>query len=160
MKINELRSTDRLLPVPTRATGFVLSYVSAHATRAYARAVAAIGLTPVGVGVLEILASGPLKQAELSSRLEVFQPTMVGLINELEGAGLVERRPHPTDRRAFEVHLTPAGHAKLADAQTVSARVDAEVFGALTPRDRADLDRLLGQLAQAARTTESEEDSQ
>ena len=36
--------------------------------------------------------------------------TMVSLIDQLETAGLAERRPHPTDRRARAIAITPKGH--------------------------------------------------
>lgn len=41
-------------------------------------------------------------QARLSERLDVLQPVMMTLINELEAMCLVQRRPHPSDRRAVE----------------------------------------------------------
>ncbi|MDP4511385.1 MarR family transcriptional regulator [Nonomuraea sp. G32] len=59
--------------------------------------------------MLTQLQNGPLVQARLSERLSVFKPVVVTLVNELEAMGLAERRPHPRDRRAVQVHLLPAG---------------------------------------------------
>ena len=39
--------------------------------------------------------------------------TIVTLVDELESAGLAKRRPHPKDRRAREVTLTPKGRRQL-----------------------------------------------
>ncbi len=84
---------------------------------------------------MTLLTDGPQVQARLSEQLEVFQPVMVTLVNELEAAGLVRRAPHPDDRRAVDVHLEPAGAERLAQAGAALAAVTEEIFGA--PQRRA-----------------------
>jgi DNA-binding MarR family transcriptional regulator len=54
---------------------------------------------------------GPMKQRQLSEVLQCTPRNVTGLVDALEDAGLVERRPHPTDRRATLVTLTKAGQA-------------------------------------------------
>lgn len=78
--------------------------------------------------MLTLLRDGPLVQARLSERLGVFKPVMVTLVNELEAMGLVRRQPHPTDRRALEVHLLLAGQRRVEEAEAVSERASAEFF--------------------------------
>ncbi len=46
---------------------------------------------------------------ELAERLQAHQHGVVSLVSRCEKLGLVERRPGRDDRRAVEVHLTPAG---------------------------------------------------
>ena len=62
--------------------------------------------------------------------------TMVSLIDELEAAGLAKRRPHPTDRRAREVVITPKGRRLLERAARWRAQVEDEVLGGLTAERR------------------------
>jgi DNA-binding MarR family transcriptional regulator len=71
---------------------------------------------------------------------------MVTLVNELEAAGLVRRQPHPTDRRAVEVHLEPAGAERLARADTAMAAATEQIFGGLPDADRDTLHRILLQM--------------
>ena len=131
-----------------RWSGFLLAWVAALAERHYVRALADIGLTPQQLGVLSLLRDGgPSMQARLSERLDVFQPVMVTLVNELEAQGLVERRPHPRDRRAVEVHLLAAGGRRIRRAERVSERATEEFLAPLTARERQTFHTLLTKLA-------------
>lgn len=136
------------LPPAMRAfLGFRLAWVAARSGEYYARALAATGLDAHQLGVLSILAAeGALTQARLSERIQVFKPVMVTIINALEAHQLVERRPHPTDRRAFLIHLLPAGEQRLRDAERVSAHANAEFFAPLSAREREQLEALLAKL--------------
>jgi DNA-binding MarR family transcriptional regulator len=68
---------------------------------------------------------------------------MVTLIDELEGAGLAERRRRPGDRRAWEVAITPKGRRTLERARRLAARVEDEVLGGLSATERRQLLTLL-----------------
>jgi DNA-binding MarR family transcriptional regulator len=137
-----------LPPSLTDSTGFLLSWVSAHATERFNGALAAVGLTPHQLGVMTLLIEGPQKQARLSEQLEVFQPVMVTLINELETAGFVRRAPNPDDRRATDVHLEPRGAERLAQANLALDSATEAIFGRLPDADRATLHRILLQMVQ------------
>lgn len=54
---------------------------------------------------------GPMNQRRLSELLQCTPRNVTGLVDALEEAALVERRPHPTDRRATLVSLTNEGQA-------------------------------------------------
>lgn len=88
-----------------------------------------------------------MNQNRLAKRTRIDKAPLVGLLNALETQGLVERRPHPSDRRAFAVHLTQAGTAKLAAAEEVNAEVTARFFAPLVPAERQTLHDLLTRLA-------------
>jgi DNA-binding MarR family transcriptional regulator len=60
---------------------------------------------------------------------------MTYLVDDLEQAGMVQRRPDPADRRARQVSLTPAGEQVLAAATERIREVEVLVLGALTPED-------------------------
>jgi DNA-binding MarR family transcriptional regulator len=80
--------------------------------RDLAREFAGTSLTTARTRVLWDLAhAGPSTQRGLATRLEVSARNITGLVDALEEAGYVERAPHPTDRRATLVSLTPAAES-------------------------------------------------
>jgi DNA-binding MarR family transcriptional regulator len=103
-----------------------------------------IGLTPALFALLNVLgARGGAIQQQLSSDMGIDPSAMVKLINELEGAGLAERRRRPGDRRAWEVSITPKGRRTLKMARRFAMQVEDEVLGGLTAADRRQLLMLL-----------------
>lgn len=55
-----------------------------------------------------LAAEGELSQADLAARLEVEPPTLTGILDRMEQAGWIARRPCPGDRRKRLVHLEPS----------------------------------------------------
>jgi DNA-binding MarR family transcriptional regulator len=109
-----------------------------------AEALKSLGLTPALFALLNVLGAreGAIQQ-ELSSAMGIDPSTMVLLIDELEGAGLAKRRPHPTDRRAREVVITPKGRRTLERARGLALLVEDDVLGGLTTDERRQLLTLL-----------------
>lgn len=138
---------ERPAPGLRATTGYLLSWVARDATARFHAALEHAGLTPHQYGVLSMLRVEAHKQARLSDALAVHPPQMVGHINELSERGWVERRPHPTDRRAVEVHLLPAGAAELAVADHAVEKATDEIFGALDDAERAQLHDLLTKMS-------------
>jgi DNA-binding MarR family transcriptional regulator len=79
--------------------------------------------------------------------------TMVALIDDLERAGLAQRRPHPTDRRARVVAITPKGRRALERARGLADQVEDEVLRGLSAPERREL---LGLLRRALDTAPSQ----
>lgn len=131
----------------TGNTAFLLSWVARSADRRFHRALEAHDLTAHQLGVLSTLRGGPLVQSRIGEQLDIFKPAMVALVNQLEAKGLVERRPHPSDRRAVEVHLLPAGLQRLAAVDDDLAGVSEDLLAPLADADRALFHDLLGRLA-------------
>jgi DNA-binding MarR family transcriptional regulator len=146
----EARRPDRL----RQWTGFLLAWVAASGGEHYGRALSLVGLKAQHLGVLILLQDGPMVQSRLSEHLGVFKPVMVSLVNELEAMALVRRKPHPTDRRAVEVHLLPAGRRRIKAAEKVSRRATDEFFAPLTPAERQTFHELLARLAEYSSTQE------
>lgn len=73
-------------------------------------------------------ADGELPLAHLGKQLELHQTSVTSLIDKLESQGLVERTPHPTDRRSTIARITPTGRALLKKAVE---RLNSELFGDL-----------------------------
>ena len=72
------------------------------------------------LGVIE-RADG-LSQQALGERLGVFPSRLVGVLDDLEGRGLVERRNSPTDRRSYALYLTEGGRKALEQIASRRAR--------------------------------------
>ena len=81
----------------------------------------------------------------LSRRMMVSNGNITGLVERLVEQGLVERVPHPADRRAAFVRLTAAGHATFAAMARAHAGWIAELCGSLSSADVRETMRLLGQ---------------
>ncbi|MCO1657018.1 MarR family winged helix-turn-helix transcriptional regulator [Pseudonocardia humida] len=93
------------------------------------------------LGVL--LRGGPLRLSELAERLRIVPRSTTEVVDALQAAGLVERRPDPHDRRAVLVALTDHG-SRVGEAVRAARAAEAErFFGALDEPDRVELARIL-----------------
>ena len=92
---------------------------------------------------------GSLPMGKMGQRLQVHPTSITSIIDRLERAGLVLRRPHPEDKRAVLAEITAQGRA-VVEAATADL-VDAE-FGlsALTPADLRRLSEMLRPVRRAA----------
>jgi DNA-binding MarR family transcriptional regulator len=80
--------------------------------------------------------SGPVVMRALSQQLGISPRTVTGLIDALEADGWVTRAPHPEDRRATIVSITPASEAALA---TMRAGYEGLAHDLLADVDKQDL---------------------
>ena len=93
---------------------------------------------------------GPTRQNVLAADLGLSPHTITDIVDGLERAGMAERRPDPTDRRAKLVAITDAGEAGLDVATATRERLLKQIFGALSEADRETFLRLLDSLAGAS----------
>ena len=116
-----------------------------------AEALGALGLTTALFALLNVLGTreGAIQQ-ELGAAMGVDPSTMVSLIDQLEAAGLANRRPRPTDRRAREVVITPKGRRALEQARRLAMQVEDDVLRGLSPAERRRMLRLLRRAADSA----------
>lgn len=88
------------------------------------------GLTPARAHLMWVLQEhGPTAQRALADALGVTPRTVTGLVDGLEAAGLVTRRPHPTDRRSSLVTFTEAGARIAEEMATGKAELAVGLFG-------------------------------
>jgi DNA-binding MarR family transcriptional regulator len=93
----------------------------------------------------ELHRDGPQRMADLASALDVTPRNVTTLVDGLEREGIVQRRPHPTDRRATVIELTDSAHGAVNRSMEHEAAI-GELFEKLAPADRATLIRLIGNL--------------
>ena len=95
-----------------------------------------IGIYPRGFCVLKTALDQGLTQSEIAAMIGVDKTTMVVTVDELERAGLAERRPSATDRRARVISVTAAGKRKLKQAGAVVAQIQDDVLATLPAGER------------------------
>jgi DNA-binding MarR family transcriptional regulator len=86
---------------------------------------------------------GETGQADLAAALRIDRTNLVGLLNELEERGLIERRRSPQDRRRHTVTLTAKGRRQLAKAEFAMLAIESEVLARLDVDERHQLHDLL-----------------
>jgi DNA-binding MarR family transcriptional regulator len=138
----------------TEGLGFLLADVSRMMRRAFQARLEGTPITYAQARALVYLARQQgIRQVDLADQLEVQPITLARLVDQLAGAGLVERRPDPLDRRAHRLHLTQAATPQLAAIMDVVAAVRAEAIGDMDDAQAAalvrGLQRIRGNLAAA-----------
>jgi DNA-binding MarR family transcriptional regulator len=102
------------------------------------------GVHPYHHAILAVLDEGEREtQGAIADALGYDRGQLVGLLDELESNGLVERRRDPNDRRRHVVQMTPDGKKRLAKLRALSKRLDAEFLASLDEQQRAELHALL-----------------
>jgi DNA-binding MarR family transcriptional regulator len=135
----------------TDRVGFLISQLGSHTAARFAERLRPLGLHPLHFGLLSHLsvADGQTQQ-RLAVAIAVHRNAMVGLLDDLEARGLVQRRRHPSDRRAHAVHLTAAARDLLIQAQRAADEHETELLTGLDEPGRRQLVSLLQHLAQHA----------
>ncbi|HTU55955.1 MAG TPA: MarR family transcriptional regulator [Acetobacteraceae bacterium] len=120
---------------------------------------AGLGLNPSEASLLlQVFHDPGIKQIGVAIMLDMEAISIVRLVDSLEEAGLVQRRPHATDRRARTLWLTEAGEAAVAKIRAITEIVRAEALAGIPPADREHLlDTLLALRGNLLRSGESEE---
>jgi DNA-binding MarR family transcriptional regulator len=120
-----------------------LGWLCAQVLSAYRRAAGpAVANMPAGLRGYFVLAAASSgcanNQLEVARHLGVDRSVMVGILDDLQDAGLVARKPNPTDRRERAITITPAGTKRLTAIQSRLERATEHVLGPLpaSQRDR------------------------
>ena len=125
---------------PERVDLMMLFDLAGHALTTEINAgLAGVGITSREYCVLSKASAGTATQREIAAQAALDKTTMVVTVDQLERAGLAERRPSPTDRRARIVVLTPKGRDVLGRAEAVVSGIYGDVLGSLPGDERAGL---------------------
>jgi DNA-binding MarR family transcriptional regulator len=115
-----------------------------------ARMVAALegsGLHLGHIGILGALTDGAGRtQKALSAETGIEKSSMVLFLDFLEKGDWVERRPHPTDRRAYLVTLTAEGQRRLHQIGPRLAETQKQAFAALSSEEQVQFAEMLRKL--------------
>ena len=140
--------TDRIPKELVSSALFLLKRLGMTAKEQTLEAYEGTGLHPYHHAILAVLDEGSREtQGAIADALNYDRGQLVGLLDELESAGLVERRRDPADRRRHVVQMTAAGRKALARLRLLSAGVESEFLAPLDEGERALLHGLLLRLA-------------
>ncbi|MEI5097566.1 MarR family transcriptional regulator [Streptomyces sp. PmtG] len=129
---------------------WLLGRAAARGRALVADALAAEGMRMWHHVVLSAVADlGPVAQAELGRSVSLDPKDMVGVLNGLQDAALIERTPDPRDRRKNAVTITPEGRLLLDRCTQAAHRANAELLAPLTPEER---DRFIDMLTRVMTT--------
>jgi DNA-binding MarR family transcriptional regulator len=121
-------SNERLYPL--------LKHAQLRLAELVGPALAPYGIDGRELAVLNALAGqDPLSQQQIARGLGIDRTTMVALVDALEEKGLVERRPHPGDRRKKVVELTARGQDTRRRATQASEDAERRFLAALDDDD-------------------------
>lgn len=135
-------------PGSSDEVAFLLSQVGSHASARFAERLEPMGLKPPHAGILRVIEQADgLSQQALGERLGLFPSRLVGMLDELEVRGVLERRDRPTDRRSYALYLTEAGRKALEEIRRVGHEHQDALCAALDNQERAQLAGLLARIA-------------
>ena len=144
---DELRVEPPVAEEAPRSVGFLISQLGFFSSRGFMQALAPVGIDPREFLLLRFVAAdeGRSQQA-LAERLGIPASRMVALVDHLEEAGLVERRPDPEDRRVRGLHLTRKGRGVLERAAKIAIDYETRLCAGINREERELLIDLLQKL--------------
>jgi DNA-binding MarR family transcriptional regulator len=116
--------------------GLALAVAGQSASQRVQEALRAHGLKSNQAHLLMVLADeGATSQQTLVQTLRVDPSVLVAILNDLESAGLAQRRRDPADRRRHIVEISPRGTQLVADVYASVESVEAELFATLDAQE-------------------------
>jgi DNA-binding MarR family transcriptional regulator len=143
-----MRVAERKPTPPFRSAAFLLSSLGFAVSRRFHEVLGPLKLEPGEFALMRaVAASDGEPQNALAERLHISPSWMVAIVDELEGRGLLERRPHARDRRVRNLHLTVGGKKLLKQAERKAQQFDRQVTDPLTETELQELLDLLQRVA-------------
>jgi DNA-binding MarR family transcriptional regulator len=148
-KTSDSPPAPRLPDELVASTSFLLKRLGQAAKERALDAYVREDLHPYHHAVLAVLDEGTREtQGAIADALGYDRGQLVGLLDELENRGLVERRRDPSDRRRHTVRMTAQGKRELARLRALARELDDSFLAPLDEDERAALHDLLLRLAE------------
>ena len=126
------------------SASFMLAQLGGHAAARFAERLEPLGFAPYHAGILRILGQRPgVSQQDLAKTLNMHASRLVGVLDELQERGLLERRPSGRDRRLYELHLTAEGEGALRRIGEVASEHHQALMSGLSSQQQKQLTELL-----------------
>ena len=130
--------------------GFLLNRAALKQRELVEEALKSHGLIGKHLGILLLIQEkGALAQQEIGKCMYVDRTTMVDMIDDLEKLGFVERKSHPSDRRAHALYLTPKGNDILPRLYRLGMEAEKKLLKPLSATEQKELSRILQKLVLA-----------
>lgn len=134
---------------PSTRTGYLAWQFGQATAQRLERALRPLDLNLAQLRSLVQVALTPgISSAEIARRSGLTAQSMGAAVNALVSRGLIERGPHPTNRRVLELRATDAGRALAAHAQRVVDDVQREMFEVLSTEEQHTVHALLQRLVE------------
>lgn len=141
---SDSKINNDLLP---RLLGYHVRLAQIAVFRDFATAFGEFDITPTLFASLVLIDSNPgLKQADLARAVQLDRSTVVSVIDNLEGRGLVERKRAAEDRRSNALSLTRKGKTLLDKLQPLVEAHEQRLVQNLNPEEQAELVSLLSRI--------------
>jgi DNA-binding MarR family transcriptional regulator len=133
---------------PGAGVAFLLAQVGAHAAARFAEHLEPLKLIPPHAGILRAISREcGISQQSLAKFLGMFPSRMVLVLDEMERAGLIERKAKAADRRTYALHLTARGKDKLEAIGRVAREHQEALCAGLSASEREMLAQFLSRIA-------------
>lgn len=133
---------------------FLLAQIGAHAATKFAERLEPLKLTPAHAGILRAINAGSgINQQKLARLLGMFPSRLVLVLDEMERAGLIERKASAADRRTYALHLTAKGKNTLQAIWRIAREHQDKLCAALSPSEQEALASLLSRIAEEQHLT-------
>ncbi len=122
--------------------------------QAFRRRIAHLGVTPDQFTVLRSLLEGDpegMTQRQVTEAMSSDPNTVASLLERMEKAAFLERRPHEKDRRAHRIILLEKGRTTYTEARDIAVALQSEVVSVLPEAQREAFLESLAQIADACR---------
>lgn len=127
--------------------GFHLRLAQIASFQAFAREAEDVDLSPGRFALLMLIGRNPgISQTALSRAHGSDKSTLTPALNDLKRRGLITRGRLKSDRRSYQLALTPAGHELLARLTECATRHDRNLDRIIGPRDRTRFLQILRKL--------------
>jgi len=93
-------------------------------------------------------ANDGISQRDLAEAMQLSRPAVTTMLQRMQKAGLIDRRPDERDQRVMRTYLTDQGRELESQMRETFASYISSAFGTMSADDRRELERLLGILAE------------
>jgi DNA-binding MarR family transcriptional regulator len=146
--VSDLIRSPRLPAELLKSTIFLLKRLGDLVKERAVPELVAAGCNPYQHAVLALLGEGAADtQAQIADALGFDRSALVGVLDDLEEQGLIERQRDPNDRRRHVVSMTADGKRTLSQRRALLGRIEGDFLAPLDADERAQLHGLLLKLA-------------
>jgi DNA-binding MarR family transcriptional regulator len=130
-----------------KTLGFLLHDVARLLRTRFEQNARELGLTRSQWQVLaHLLHNEGIQQGALAELLEIEPITLTRGLDRLQASGLIERRPHPRDRRVWQLYLTPKAAPLMERMKEIGLATREEALQGLAKSERDELIRILTEM--------------
>ena len=128
--------------------GYALRRAQVAVYGAFGRATRGLDMTPPRFTALVIVGANPgISQSTLGASLSIARSGAMSLVDWMVARGLIERRSHPEDRRAWGLHLTSRGERFVNKIKRNLLEEERKQVAVLSGAEKGKLLRLLDRIA-------------